>query len=417
MGADREARVKVDCSSIQCFREGTRSAVGVAALIAAAACLIAANTFLSSVGIVALVTIVGLVVLPVGAVLARMLIRSSDAASKSPGSLEVDGASVALRLDGARSRRKRLIRRGVVVRQPGSPMAWLALQGGREVFAKLDSEADAKAFEDELPQDARGGLVRVKEPSPLRGWFLGITPVLAYAIVVITPFNSFWLLPLLMVMLAFALVVWGTRPVSVGADGIRMRTSLWDLEETFIPFTEIKGVRTEDGTRPSGRRYRRLLVDLRDGTSRTVLDNPDTPDSIQEARAAVVEARIRARISKGSASPTARTDLFAYTGVPVSQWKERIVDARKAEHYRVAELDPEVAWACLDDPNATNDARLGAALFLVSAHDGDATRRRIRVAARDANNARVRVALNGIVEGDVDDEVLEQALAPRARGL
>lgn len=180
----------------------------------------------------------------------------------------------------------------------------------------------------------------------------------------------------------------------VGADGVRVARL---LRTRFVPYERVRAVGTRGGS----------VVLSTDGgdmvlhTATFVRDQPEARDALEERLVDAIEGFRAERLA------AATRDLFARKGLPVAAWKEEIRRlSQRGADYRSAALESEDIARVAEDPSVPPDRRIGAALSL-SARDVDpALRERVRVAASATANARLRIALDRALEGELAEDDL-----------
>lgn len=190
--------------------------------------------------------------------------------------------------------------------------------------------------------------------------------------------------------------------VSVGPDGVLLRTA---LRRKFFPFSQMETAEpTEWGVAfvmKSGRR-----VELRTRPSKIAAKGTD------ETRDALLFRIKKGIAALGAAEPPADvSSLVARAGRSGEEWLRALgMVARSNMGYRVAAVPPEQLWRVVEDPGAEPTARAGAAMALRASLDGEG-RARLRAAAANSVHPKVRVALDAVATSDgSDDDAVEEAL-------
>src|SRR5262249_33072149 len=101
-------------------------------------------------------------------------------------------------------------------------------------------------------------------------------------------------------------------------------------------------------------------------------------------------------------------------GRSVRDWRASLREiARRNATYRSTGLSPEDLQAVLESPTASVERRIGAAIVLTErATEGrSGLLGRIRIAAEACACERVRVALERVAEGELDDAAIEGAIS------
>ncbi len=189
------------------------------------------------------------------------------------------------------------------------------------------------------------------------------------------------------------------KSITVGADGLIVPGVLRDR---FVPFADIVAVRAERS---------RVDIELRD--HRLSL-------SAREDAARAVALRVEDAMSARADGPTAEARLgqLGRGGRSVAAWREAAARAvRSGGAYRATGFSEDDLTALLGSSEAAAEHRLGAAMALAAG--GDAQRENVRIAADACADPKMRVALEAIASGEVDEEAVEEALSlepERARG-
>lgn len=187
--------------------------------------------------------------------------------------------------------------------------------------------------------------------------------------------------------------------VVVGVDGLTVRTPLRDR---FVSFAELASVTPEPTPQPTHLRLR--FRDGREERLRLVVVQTTARTERIQAIARHVDDALRAR---EEAIPAAQLDR---AGRAIEAWRSALADlARRRAAYRGEALSRDELVRILERPETSPEHRVAAALALVDSGEPDA-HARIRVAADACANDRLRVALEKLADGEVDDEALERAL-------
>lgn len=280
------------------------------------------------------------------------------------------------------------------------------------VEADFLDEAEADRCLDALGLDGAQRAIRFAERSPLRmlatglgGLIVGtyVSQFLAMLLVAVTGIPAlFGVMPVLMVLwAALGALAGGRAAVHVGLDGLYVH-HVWG--KRFIPYAQLQGV-TSRGRIPvvvwKDGRY-----ELLSGTGVEVSD-----ESIQAFLHRVERVMGRARGRRHGPMHLAQLER---NGRSVEDWHRdlRAMFDRGATAYRGIQFGPDEALSVLEDPEATPEQRMGAALALSGSADPDA-RTRVRVAADASANEAMREVLTRASEGEVDDAAVTRALASR----
>jgi hypothetical protein len=211
---------------------------------------------------------------------------------------------------------------------------------------------------------------------------------------------------LLMVAVSCAVLVWRNvfRYIEVGADGIVVRRG---MRREFIAYDRVAAgepLRTTDFGQF-------LTLVLRDGAKVEV-----RVDTLPERERDAFLLRFEEEMAAHRAASRDETALASLDrgGRTVPEWRTALGKLlAHGDEYRAAPLREGDVVDTLENVAATPGRRIGAALALAHGGDPEAPAR-IRVAAAACADARVRVALEGIAEGTIDEEALEEATREEA---
>jgi hypothetical protein len=233
----------------------------------------------------------------------------------------------------------------------------------------------------------------------------GVAPYLGAVVLLVVGLPLSWVWAAWAVtalVLGIGTVHW-TRPPEalIGADGVSIRER---RVTRFFPLHRIATLRGD---------AHNLEIVFEDGkTHRIAVSIEMSPPRI-EALAARVRAAIAARV--GGPQRVETSPLLERHGRSLAAWRKQlrklVIDARD---YRHPSLSADDIAAVLDNAEAPIEQRIGAALALSAGADAEA-RPRIRVAAEACANEKVRVALASLVDGEGDDQAIEEALGARRR--
>jgi hypothetical protein len=188
------------------------------------------------------------------------------------------------------------------------------------------------------------------------------------------------------------------REITVGLDGVTARRR---GEAKTLRFADVKNVRATDTE---------LVVEMNDGRTETLLADPDDPALRAAIESRIAEARAAAKEHEADATPIAA--LLDRAGRSLGEWRSalaRVLTA--ATGFRDAQVSPEEIAAVVEDPTASAEQRLAAAVALGATGDAE-HRARVRVAADACAVPKLRVALEAAAGGAGDDDALfEAALA------
>lgn len=136
-----------------------------------------------------------------------------------------------------------------------------------------------------------------------------------------------------------------------------------------------------------------------------VLSNGERVVIARDDSSEILTARLREALEafRGGKSDDVVASLVARNERNVSDWLGHLRGLR-AEAYRTSSLDDEALLRIVEDPAAAPDARAGAVVLLRKSLDDDG-RKRIRVASEATAEPHLRVALDGLVDAEHDEEV------------
>jgi hypothetical protein len=238
----------------------------------------------------------------------------------------------------------------------------------------------------------------VKDPAKLLqpGGVLGASMVLAFTATI--------------GFLVYALVAaLRRREVTVGTDGLVYRST---FGRDFIPYAQVTQVAAD----PRGVRVVRGKSSVVLPTSEGALlaapgQSAALPATVagakrREALLDRIEAAMAARRVSGAAS--ANLTHLDRNGRPLLAWREDLKRLIKAPSlYRGAGFAKSELAEVIEDPGASAERRVGAALALRVA-DPEEARRRVRVAVDACADDDLRSALESAAEGEVAEEQLEK---------
>jgi hypothetical protein len=189
-----------------------------------------------------------------------------------------------------------------------------------------------------------------------------------------------------------------SREITVGLDGI---TAKRRGDARVIRFADVVNVRATQTE---------LIVELKDGRTETLLADPDDPALRAAIESRIAAAREAARGQATDAAPLAA--LLDRAGRSLSEWRAAVARVlTAATGFRDAQITAEDMAAVVEDPTASAEQRLAAAVALGATGDSE-HRARVRVAADACAVPKLRVALESAAAGAGDDDALfEAALA------
>jgi len=215
------------------------------------------------------------------------------------------------------------------------------------------------------------------------------------------------------VALAIVALAWATLGVTIGADGVRIARA-WGGAR-FISYGQIRAIEA------SGTDVR---IDLANGAIVRVCFGHTAGfrwagSGALEDQARTLVARVRERIeARASADPSEVAATLARSGRSTKDWVADITRTTDgAASFRVPAVPAEVLLAVVENETAAPDARAGAAVALRCASADPASRERIGIAAEACAEPRLRVALESVARGALDEDLVGalEALEPRAR--
>jgi hypothetical protein len=195
----------------------------------------------------------------------------------------------------------------------------------------------------------------------------------------------------------------GPGELVIGADGLTVKGG---LRARFVSWARVREVRTDE----AGVRV------VRDDGSVVFARGRHVDDGLRATIALrVEEAREAWRRGGLAAERAARLDRG---GRDLEAWRDALRKALADDgRYREAPMDRDDVARVLDSAASPAERRIGAALLLAEGSDGEAGRERVRVAARAAASPRLRIALERVADGSVDEAAIDEALAAeRAEG-
>ncbi|WP_437671299.1 hypothetical protein [Sorangium sp. So ce131] len=302
----------------------------------------------------------------------------------------------------------------------------LKTHGGDVIFVRLEDPGDAERLLADIASSRAGGTwsARLYEdvPPPLPSrWLLAIAAVVALVCSVVVGAALALAIGVMAGAAAWAVAsvrrkgCAGPRVLVVGSDGLSIQA---DAGEHFIPFHGIERVDdTGLGVQlalTGGEEVALLIVPPQ------ILRDPQETGlsmALAERRREHLLALLRERIGRGAPEAGGAGALLERRGRPARAWRaalRRLVSEAGVD-YRTARLTREQAFAVLEDGAAPAEHRIGAALALSSASDGE-TAARVRIAAESCVNRDVRLALEQAAEGEVAEWTLEQALSSQDAG-
>jgi hypothetical protein len=218
---------------------------------------------------------------------------------------------------------------------------------------------------------------------------------------------AFDALPLVPIVVAWAVHTFGWRELDIGADGVVVEHI--GFITRFLPYARIRDIRD---------RHHSIDFVLDDGETVSVWANTDD----LELRRGVVRRIAQARAA--SLGEPSRAELVARCGRPVAAWRAALAaQLEQADGYRAAAVSADDATRLLADAGSMAEQRIAAAVALL-ATGGPASQTRVRVAAAACASPRMRIALEraadgclneALVDAAIDDDAPERNSYPRAR--
>jgi hypothetical protein len=240
------------------------------------------------------------------------------------------------------------------------------------------------------------------------GPVLLLLPAIALAIALTGPGAGPYIFALVALFLGYTFgVALAPTSVRIGTDGI---VTSWLFSKRFVPYSTVE--RAETYKRDTGGKvHRGVLLVLRDGTE---VNLPTGQSDVGDVEAARLLARIeQSRAAYAEGSPQAHTEVLGRGGRSVREWVRELrrIGAGAYDH-RTSAVPTEALLRVVEDSAASAEERASAAIAAASSGDVDAPGR-IRVAAEATVSPKLRVALETIARGTVEDEdaALEEALS------
>jgi hypothetical protein len=327
--------------------------------------------------------------------------RADGRLARAGGDLAVVGGS-----DGARRLRCAEVEAAIVVRGPASTWVELSLGDGQQLVASVENADEARDLLGRTGIDpgrrrARLEIDRVARWVPVLT-ALGLSFVLAPALLPIGAASAAgavaWV-ALLAASLSAALVASSAVEVVVGTDGLQLTRG---RTRRFIPLEGVRAARASVGGLE-------LIHD--DGRAEHVaLYWMASPERIarRDAIVASIEEALGARRAADEAA-TGVGEALARGDRSLAEWRSAVDALVRGAGYRARSLTSDVLSRIVEHPALPVDRRIGAALALAARGDLDGPDR-IRVAARSCAEERVRIALEQVADGAVEDAAIEEAL-------
>jgi len=165
----------------------------------------------------------------------------------------------------------------------------------------------------------------------------------------------------------------------------------------FVPYKDLKSISTTDD---------RVTLRLHNGKKVSAKAR-----HLGQEEQDIIQQRVREALALRDERSA---DLAAFVALDrghrdIKAWREALSRIfGKEGGYRQAKLTLEQIAAVLVDPVAPVERRIGAAMVLSQSGDGEA-KTKIRAAIESSVNRKVRVALEAIERGDLEDAAIEEA--------
>lgn len=280
------------------------------------------------------------------------------------------------------------------------------LRNGGHVVAAIANPADAERLLAAAGLDASKRTMRFElGENTFLTWmtFLCGPSVVAPVTVVLADLTPFpWiagmvLFPLLFVLLFYLVrAAWGAAKFIVGADGIVINRAFGD---EFVPYARVASIAMSHDH-----------VSLRLDNGKRVRARARHLDDVQQGE---LKARIDAAIQAFQRGENAAESLSQLdrAGRPIAAWRTALGGLLEQQaSYRASPLTRDQLLAVLESAAAPAERRLAAAVSLSASGDAEVATK-IRIAAEACARPRVRIALSGLAEGEIDDAAIEAALA------
>jgi hypothetical protein len=199
--------------------------------------------------------------------------------------------------------------------------------------------------------------------------------------------------------------------IEIGVDGVAYADHgfLRKRDPKFVAFDDVEKVQTE--TFGTGRIQAARIVLVHGSGDRTVVGQLHIT---KREQIEAIAARIRSALAAFRAGEGDYARVLERATQPVDAWLERLrALARGGGGYRELALADEELGRVVSDPKAPADVRVGAAVVLSSREDA-AVRERVRIAADTAASPRLRVALESVASGSIDESAVAAALEAQA---
>ncbi|MBW2457794.1 MAG: hypothetical protein JRI68_25035 [Deltaproteobacteria bacterium] len=190
----------------------------------------------------------------------------------------------------------------------------------------------------------------------------------------------------------FSLRALRSAEVTIGSDGLWIRRAPW--RKRFVPYRELRLAFQRGDEAVIETESDRLAIHCQDGGATNQLVR-----RIDEAHTQWLEAARAidlAELDRGDREP--------------ALWRDQLLALfEHAKSYRARALQRDDLWQVLEDPKASPERRVGAALAL-SRRAKTGERRRVRIAAASCALRPLRIAIEEAAEGEIEAQALEEAM-------
>ncbi len=325
------------------------------------------------------------------------------------GEVDVDATAFVVRARNAKPRvipRSAIVGAMVVMRSAGTmgvPTVEVELQDGDRVAMRLGDLATARAVVTELGFGPRQQRSRTRLAKPSRRLFHLLAGFVLYAIFGVASTASMILggsgslvgftaqaVGPLVILLLFILIKRRIRPpeATIGDDGVLVEAG------TSRAFFRPNDPRLVTAIRGGACDHERIASALHNAAERNAVASGD------------VAAARGDEAAMGNQAPTLLANgAFQRRGRSFAEWRAHLASLMDHGGYRTRATTAEEATAILSSARATPDERVGAAIVLRAMGEPP---EKLRIAAEATAHEQVRVALQGVVDGE--DEAALRAL-------
>lgn len=329
---------------------------------------------------------------------------------KKAARVRADGSGIEVTYEDGRVRSvaHEEVRQAAVVADPIAPGVALDLSRGRSMSVRTPSVEDAQRLVAAIGPAETQALYRTRlgpRPVAAAGGCLSLAAVFAVTIGIFNAIKLglpgvlgglFWLGAVAGVLVLLFLFTSGPK-IDVGADGVSVREV---FRTRFVAFRDLESIRAQGGKvemRYAGGRAEQVRLSL-----------------MSKEQVAALDDRLSRAFAAARGGGAGRTSVLERAGRSLSEWRAHLAGLlAKGEGYRESAITREEAEAVLAAGDATPEHRLGAALALAAA-DPEGAREKLRVAAEGSANPRLRVALSGLSEGEIEESAVAEALEGEA---